>query len=400
MGGALLAHTLAGLLDGRRALTHPPCSFAPFSAAWTTASCCAASTRAQMAGKRVLLADDVRNTGKTFQQCAELVRAGRRHRARHGRDLRPHGGGRRTLGVPNYALAEYKAPENFAAGGVPDVQGRRADHHVLTHRDRESGSLSSDPARSSSPRTTTTTARTRRRSGADRPAVRGRRRIRRSSGSAPRRWRSGGSRACINTVRDARSGSWGRARRAYVRAFDPRAPHPELRAMVHRWTRGVDIVALLWMLRQMIERSGSIEGFFLEGYDAGRRRSRRRARQLFAAARWRWTCARSTAGVPEADRRLLLLSAPSGGQRLQAAEPVPALDGAPRRSRSRRVDARSRREADRAARHPRDPAGHAACALTRYTSPGWRWRRTSRRRCARSIRWIRCASISRSATSA
>jgi len=30
MGGALLAHTLAGLLDGKRALTHPPCSFAPF----------------------------------------------------------------------------------------------------------------------------------------------------------------------------------------------------------------------------------------------------------------------------------------------------------------------------------------------------------------------------------
>src|SRR6476646_2219734 len=31
MGGALLAHTMAGLLDGRRSLTHPPCSFAPFS---------------------------------------------------------------------------------------------------------------------------------------------------------------------------------------------------------------------------------------------------------------------------------------------------------------------------------------------------------------------------------
>ena len=30
-GGALLAHTIAGLLDGRRALTHPPCSFAPFT---------------------------------------------------------------------------------------------------------------------------------------------------------------------------------------------------------------------------------------------------------------------------------------------------------------------------------------------------------------------------------
>ena len=30
-GGALLAHTMAGLLDGRRALTHPPCSFAPIT---------------------------------------------------------------------------------------------------------------------------------------------------------------------------------------------------------------------------------------------------------------------------------------------------------------------------------------------------------------------------------
>jgi uncharacterized protein (TIGR02757 family) len=55
---------------------------------------------------------------------------------------------------------------------------------------------------------------------------------------------------------------------AYVRRFDPAAPHPELRAMVHRWTRGVDIMALLWLLRQMVERSGSIEGFFGEGYES------------------------------------------------------------------------------------------------------------------------------------
>ena len=39
---------------------------------------------------------------------------------------------------------------------------------------------------------------------------------------------------------------------AYVTRFDPKAPHPELRAMVHRWTRGVDIIALLWLLRQML----------------------------------------------------------------------------------------------------------------------------------------------------
>ena len=53
----------------------------------------------------------------------------------------------------------------------------------------------------------------------------------------------------------------------YVRRFDPKAPHPELHGMVHRWTRGIDIVALLWILRQMIDRSGSIEGFFREGYE-------------------------------------------------------------------------------------------------------------------------------------
>ena len=52
----------------------------------------------------------------------------------------------------------------------------------------------------------------------------------------------------------------------FVRRFDPQAPHVELREMVHRWTKGVDLVALLWILRQMLERSGSIEGFFLDGF--------------------------------------------------------------------------------------------------------------------------------------
>ena len=53
---------------------------------------------------------------------------------------------------------------------------------------------------------------------------------------------------------------------SFVRAFDPSAPHPELRRMVHRWTRGVDLVALLWLLRQMLERAGSIEAFFAAGF--------------------------------------------------------------------------------------------------------------------------------------
>src|SRR5690242_19787121 len=35
---------------------------------------------------------------------------------------------------------------------------------------------------------------------------------------------------------------------AYIRRFDPKAAHLELRAMVHRWIRGADVVALVWLL--------------------------------------------------------------------------------------------------------------------------------------------------------
>jgi len=59
----------------------------------------------------------------------------------------------------------------------------------------------------------------------------------------------------------------GRAPADYVRAFDPARDAPAFKGLVHRWTRERDIIALLWILRQMLERSGSVEGFFLEGYD-------------------------------------------------------------------------------------------------------------------------------------
>src|SRR5215470_1889126 len=59
----------------------------------------------------------------------------------------------------------------------------------------------------------------------------------------------------------------GRRPAAYVRRFDPRRHGPAFRGIVHRWTREADIVALLWLMRQMIDRSGSIEGFFLQQYD-------------------------------------------------------------------------------------------------------------------------------------
>ena len=51
----------------------------------------------------------------------------------------------------------------------------------------------------------------------------------------------------------------------FVREFEPEKASRTMRAMVHRWIRGDDLVALLWILRQMLERSGSIENFFLHG---------------------------------------------------------------------------------------------------------------------------------------
>ena len=117
MGGALLAHTIAGLLDGRRSLSHPPCSFAPFTED-NGEMTLRGFYGGVMKGSRVLLADDVRNTGKTLERCKALVEAA---------------GGTviatvqicdrmeaiSDAGVPNYALAEYKAPENFAVTDCP-----------------------------------------------------------------------------------------------------------------------------------------------------------------------------------------------------------------------------------------------------------------------------------------
>ena len=52
---------------------------------------------------------------------------------------------------------------------------------------------------------------------------------------------------------------------AFVRSFTPASKSFD--GFVHRWTRARDVVALAWVLRRMIEQSGSIEEFFLEGDD-------------------------------------------------------------------------------------------------------------------------------------
>jgi orotate phosphoribosyltransferase len=116
-GGALLAHTLAGLLDGKRAMTRPPYLFAPFGDVEGHPSL-SPFYASRMMGKRVLIVDDVRNTGTTFRRCADLVTAA---------------GGSVigtmqivdrceaciSLAVPNVSLIEYKAPPNYPAASCP-----------------------------------------------------------------------------------------------------------------------------------------------------------------------------------------------------------------------------------------------------------------------------------------
>jgi len=117
-GGALLAHTIAGLLDSRRSLTHPPCSFAPFNYDPAGGFTLRKFYRGELKGKRVLLADDVRNTGDTFARCAALVKdAGGTVVATV--EIYDRLESMIDLGVPNIALADYKAPDNYPVKACP-----------------------------------------------------------------------------------------------------------------------------------------------------------------------------------------------------------------------------------------------------------------------------------------
>jgi uncharacterized protein (TIGR02757 family) len=52
---------------------------------------------------------------------------------------------------------------------------------------------------------------------------------------------------------------------AFVKDFTPSRDRDRFKHLVHRWTNGADFAALVWILHQMIEQSGSIENFFAEG---------------------------------------------------------------------------------------------------------------------------------------
>jgi orotate phosphoribosyltransferase len=118
MGGALLGHTMAGLLDSRRHLSRSRMLFAPFSVDAQCGQVLSRFYQQQVKGRKVLLVDDVRNTGQTFARCTELVRSGGGTVIATA-EIYDRMEAIVELDVPNYPLAEYKAPENHAADSCP-----------------------------------------------------------------------------------------------------------------------------------------------------------------------------------------------------------------------------------------------------------------------------------------
>jgi uncharacterized protein (TIGR02757 family) len=52
----------------------------------------------------------------------------------------------------------------------------------------------------------------------------------------------------------------------FIRRFDPATDSALLLPIVHRWIRGRDIVALLWILKTMLDEAGSLEAFYAKGW--------------------------------------------------------------------------------------------------------------------------------------
>ena len=51
----------------------------------------------------------------------------------------------------------------------------------------------------------------------------------------------------------------------FLKTFDPKVHGKPLRPLVHRWTKGEDFIAMLWILRTFIREFGSLEKAFAAG---------------------------------------------------------------------------------------------------------------------------------------
>ena len=135
-GGALLAHTVAGLLDGRRADDAPAVLVRAVRrsrrARGVEPVLCGAHDRAS----GCLIVDDVRNTGTTFKQCADLVAQAGGTVIGTDADHRSLRGVRQPRSAERVARGIQGAAE-LSGGVVPDVRGRCAGHDFLIAEHRQ-----------------------------------------------------------------------------------------------------------------------------------------------------------------------------------------------------------------------------------------------------------------------
>ncbi len=120
-GGAILAHTIAGLLDGRQDIKHPPIEFARFAPKGRSGPLELNVFYGKVVtGKNVLLADDVLNTGKTLHRCIELVNeAGGRVIGAAVMFDRMEMTERLPKGIELFPMARFRAPANVPAENCP-----------------------------------------------------------------------------------------------------------------------------------------------------------------------------------------------------------------------------------------------------------------------------------------
>ena len=190
----------------------------------------------------------------------------------------------------------------------------------------------------------------------------------RSSGSVPPRSRSAAWRACCNRSRRLLAIAGPRPA-AYVRTFEPSKEKSAFSNLVHRWIAGPDLVALLWLLRQILDRSGSIEEFFLDAYDPSAP-DITDALESFSVRVLALDLRAAYGRVPRRPAVHYFFPRPSAGQRLQATELVSSMDGSSRCARSRRLVTGRAGQAHRPARHPRHPRRTLPAADAIY-KPGW-----------------------------
>jgi uncharacterized protein (TIGR02757 family) len=71
--------------------------------------------------------------------------------------------------------------------------------------------------------------------------------------------------ASVMTTVEAVAAALGPQPGAFIRGFDPTKDDTALRALGHRWTRGDDLVGLVWILHTLLVEHGSLEAAFAPG---------------------------------------------------------------------------------------------------------------------------------------